>query len=94
MNIKTHQRTIRVTAIFFCLLLLCSLSTPPTVASAAKPAVKAHSYLVMDANSGSTLYSQSPNKKIYPASTAKIMTALVALDNVKETKKIKFTKSM
>lgn len=91
---KTHQRTTKVTAIFFCLLLISSFYTSPMAVSAAKPKVKAHSYLVMDANSGSTLYSQSPNKKIYPASTAKIMTALVALDNVKETKKITFTKGM
>lgn len=94
MNIKTPQRKGRITAVFLCMLLVCSFCTHPMVVSAAKPKVKAHSYLVMDANSGSTLYSQSSNKKIYPASTAKIMTALVALDNVKETKKITFTKDM
>lgn len=91
---KTHQRTTKITAIFFCLLLLSGFYTSLMPVSAAKPKVKAHSYLVMDANSGKALYSQNPSKRIYPASTAKIMTALVALENAKETKKIKFTKQM
>ena len=91
---KTHQRTTKITAIFFCLLLLSGFYTSLMPVYAAKPKVKAHSYLVMDANSGKALYSQNPGKRIYPASTAKIMTALVALENAKETKKIKFTKQM
>lgn len=94
MTKNTCQRKERRTAMLICLLLISSLCTPFTKVSASKPSVKAHSYLVMDANSGAALYSQSPDKKIYPASTTKIMTALVALDNAKETKKITFTKDM
>ena len=50
--------------------------------------------MVMDAHSGKKLYASKANKKIYPASTVKVMTAVVALDNLKKTKKIKFTKAM
>lgn len=45
-----------------------------------EPSVLAHAYAVMDVDSGSIIYSQDENKKIYPASTVKMMTALVAVE--------------
>ena len=59
-----------------------------------KPAVSAHAYVVMDANSGKVLYSQNPDKKIYPASTVKLMTALVVLDHCSLSEKVNITKKM
>ncbi len=44
-------------------------------------ATKSHAYVVMDANSGKILYKKKPNKQIYPASTAKLMTAVIAMEN-------------
>lgn len=44
------------------------------------PVVSAQSAVAIDLNSGVTLYEKDPNKKLLPASTTKIMTALVALD--------------
>ncbi len=69
-------------------------SSIPEVASAAVPSVQATAYVVMDANSGEVLYKKSMNKTIYPASTVKLMTAIVALDNASLDQKIKFTKKM
>lgn len=37
-------------------------------------------YVVMDAGSGEVLFGQDANKKIYPASTAKLMTAIVCVE--------------
>lgn len=48
----------------------------------------------MDANNGKVLFSQNAAKKIYPASTVKIMTALVVLSECKTTQKIKVTSQM
>lgn len=65
-------------------LLFVILSIMTTIAVQAKEvpfSTKSHAYVVMDANSGKILYYKNPNKKIYPASTAKIMTAVVALEN-------------
>lgn len=63
-------------------------------ASMKMPAVHAHAYVIMDANSGKTLFSYNANKKIYPASTVKLMTALVTLDKLSTSKKITITSSM
>ena len=81
--------------IFFILLLIFSLffsSTP--IQAAACPKVHAHAYVIMDANTGKVLLSKQSKKKIYPASTVKLMTALVVLDKYKTTKKIKITKQL
>jgi D-alanyl-D-alanine carboxypeptidase len=56
------------------------------------PHMYAHAYAVMDANSGKVLFGENVDGKIYPASTAKLMSAIVAvesgtpLDTVIETK--------
>jgi D-alanyl-D-alanine carboxypeptidase len=52
------------------------------------PEVSAHAYVVMDANSGEVLYSEHETNKIYPASTVKLMTAIVAMEQSSLTKKI------
>lgn len=41
----------------------------------------AHSYAVMDANTGEILFGEKVDKKIYPASTAKLMSAIVAVES-------------
>lgn len=44
------------------------------------PVVSAQSAMVVDMNSGVTLYEKDPQRGLFPASTTKIVTALVALD--------------
>lgn len=41
----------------------------------------AHSYAVMDANTGKILFGENVDKQIYPASTAKLMSAIVAVES-------------
>ena len=70
--------------LFLCLvwnaiLPLC-LSTEAKAAKG-KVNISAESAVVMDVQSGSILYSKNMNKKQYPASITKIMTALLALEN-------------
>lgn len=43
--------------------------------------VSANAYVVMDANSGEIIMSQDADKRIYPASTTKLLTAVVAVEN-------------
>lgn len=45
------------------------------------PHMYAHAYAVMDANSGEILFGEKVNKKIYPASTAKLMSAIVTVES-------------
>ena len=45
-------------------------------------AITAHSAILMDAATGKALYSRNVYKKVAPASTAKVMTALLVLENL------------
>lgn len=88
--------TNKMVSLLLVIVLVLGFTPTQTIltVSAKKPKTKSHAYVVMDANSGETIYTSKPNKKIYPASTVKIMTAIVALDHMKTTKKIKFGKKM
>lgn len=44
--------------------------------------------VLIDANTGTILYGKNENKKLYPASTTKIITAIIAIENCKLTDKI------
>lgn len=78
------------------IIIITNCFMVPNIQAAANkvPSVGAHAYMIMDANSGKTLLSYNANKKIYPASTVKLMTALVSLDKLSTSKKIRITNSM
>lgn len=50
---------------------------------AEKPQITATAAILIDAQTGNVLFEKNAEKKMYPASTTKIMTALVALEAVK-----------
>lgn len=60
----------------------------------AAPKTKAHAYYMIDAKTGKKILSKNANKMIYPASTVKLMTALVVLEHAEETKQITYTKKL
>lgn len=63
------------------LLLLLFIALPLQGQAKVKaPRKQCHAYVVMDAGSGEVLLGQDANKKIYPASTAKLMTAIVCVE--------------
>lgn len=76
-----------------CILQLCMTPIQPAKA-ASIPSVSAHAYVIMDASTGKVLYSYHADQKLYPASTVKLMTALVVLDRCSLSKKITVTKKM
>ena len=45
------------------------------------PKIGAEGAILMDANTGAILYAKNIDERLYPASTTKIMTSLVALEN-------------
>ncbi|MCX4325674.1 MAG: serine hydrolase [Lachnospiraceae bacterium] len=72
-----------------------SILPQAATAGAAVPSVQATAYVVMDANSGDVIYKKGMNKRIYPASTAKLMTAIVAVENIKDLDQaVRFTKKI
>jgi len=55
----------------------------------ASPAITAESAILIDASTGITLYEKNADKKLYPASTTKILTSLITIENCKPTEKVK-----
>lgn len=45
------------------------------------PMISAQSAVVMDVNTGTILYSKNPNEELYPASTTKLLTGLLVIEN-------------
>jgi D-alanyl-D-alanine carboxypeptidase len=79
-------------------LLLCAIIIAgfPTQAASAKsvPKTKAHAYYMIDADTGEKILSKNANKKIYPASTVKLLTALTVLDHASTSQQIVYTKKI
>lgn len=83
-------------SIIWFLTMTLVLTAVPSVKSraAAKPKTMAHAYYMIDAESGDKILSSHANKKIYPASTVKLLTALTVLDYADTNQKIKYTKKL
>lgn len=64
------------------LLVATILGSTNIITYAAKPQITAEAAILIDAQTGNVLYEKNAEKKMYPASTTKIMTALVALEAV------------
>ena len=55
------------------------------------PAISAQSAIVMDVDSGTVLYAKNIHEMLYPASTTKIMTCLLAVENVAMNENVEFS---
>jgi len=65
--------------------LLLSIATLPAFAAIpAPPAIEAVGYALIDAASGELLASSNPDQRVEPASITKVLTAYVALDEIKK----------
>ena len=81
------MRKVKIFSIFTTIILLCSVIVPATSASAAfTPRCELHSegiYMV-EMETNTVVVAKNENERMIPASTTKIMTALVALENIKD----------
>lgn len=75
MNLKKVRITALIGAIIFLIssMCVCAQTPPETLTSA---------MILTDADTGEVLYGKNENEKMYPASTTKIMVALLALENL------------
>lgn len=55
------------------------------------PKIGAQGAVLMEANTGIVLYAKNPDEKMYPASTTKILTSLVAIENSNLDEMVKFS---
>ncbi|MBE7031618.1 MAG: D-alanyl-D-alanine carboxypeptidase [Ruminococcaceae bacterium] len=70
-------------AMGLCLAAIIMLGATVPAFATPKPSPTAEAVILIDANTGNVLFEKNSEKVMYPASTTKIMTALVALDAVK-----------
>ena len=56
-----------------------------------EPDIDGHAVLLMEANSGAVVYSKNADEIMYPASTTKILTAIVVLENCSLDETVTFT---
>jgi len=69
-----------LTSILLSLLILALIGTPLATANDGSPAWMAHAVVLADADTGEILYARNEHQRIDPASTTKIMTALLAIE--------------
>lgn len=65
----------------FFILLIIFLSIFPVIGFAAEPDVASTSALLVEASTGKVLYEKNAHDKMYPASTTKVLTAILVLEN-------------
>lgn len=75
------NRTIKFTFIVLIVLILLFSISFPINATNVTPAIDSEAAYLMDAKTGKVIYEKNANEKKYPASTTKIMTAILALEN-------------
>ena len=74
-------------SVFISIISFFLLSIHPSYSESFEPSskslnnVNAEAYIVIDTKTNTTLYSKNENKKMYPASTTKILTAILVLEN-------------
>lgn len=90
------KKNVKVIIKLMLILLFISSTVFTNIVDAAtqNPTVSAHAYTVMDSNTGKILYTQDGDKRIYPASTVKMMTALIAVENSSLSRKITVKQSV
>lgn len=88
----------RICGFLMALVCLLSVIAAPneTYAAVTQPAdLKEHyAYAVIDARTGELLLGDQQDERVYPASTAKLMTALVLLDNAETDRVVEITSDM
>lgn len=63
-------------------ILITAMLPPLCVSASEPPAVQTQAVILADAATGQVLYQKNENERMYPASTTKIMVALLALENL------------
>ena len=69
-------------AVILAVVLVVFGSAVPVSASSEAPVVSAEAALVMDMTTGDILYEKAADKSMFPASTTKMLTAILAIENL------------
>ena len=78
--------------LFLSLILMLSLSPITAKAEIAQPSIAAEAAILMDADTKTVLYAKNADQLHYPASITKLMTALLAIENLSPDDTITFSR--
>lgn len=85
----------KVVCVVLSIVLMFSFSVVVSAEEESEPTVSAEAFVLYCADNGQIIYSKNENKKMKPASTTKIMTSLIALEEAAScNKKVTFTDEM
>ncbi|MDP4143054.1 MAG: D-alanyl-D-alanine carboxypeptidase family protein [Bacillota bacterium] len=82
-----------ISPIFLSILMLFSISSTAFAAENTPPAVVAKSAVTIDADTGEIIYAKDIDAKVYPASTTKLITAMLLTEAKKPTDELSYTQS-
>lgn len=82
-----------ISKLFIFILLISFIKSYTIYANTNKPAISSEAAILMDFDTGEILYNKNENKRFYPASITKIMTALLVLENTNLSDELVFSKS-
>lgn len=88
---SSYTTMLHLLSLTLLIMLVFLLYPAHSMAKIKGPKMNCKAYVVMDAGTGEVLFGQDENKKIYPASTAKLMTAIVCTEQGDVNSKIKTT---
>ena len=74
----------KLSALLITIMLTLAIIAPSAVYAAEEPKIAAKAVILIDAKNGNILFEKNPDDIMFPASTTKVMTALVTLDAVKK----------
>lgn len=70
----------KIIAIINILILILIIAFSKTVYATNEPTIYSEGAVLIEASTGNVLYEKNSNEKLYPASTTKILTAIIALE--------------
>ena len=76
-----NKKLFRIISLLLSIVLLMGMFTVPSFA-ADPPSITAEGAILIDLTTGEVLYEKEPDKRLYPASTTKLITAILALENL------------
>lgn len=74
----------KLSALLITIMLTLAIIAPSAVYAAEEPKIAAKAAILIDAKNGNILFEKNPDDILFPASTTKVMTALVTFDAVKK----------
>lgn len=80
MKLKKNKLNIKLLLFFLFILIIINISST-VFAKTSKPEISSPSAILVDNYTGSIVYEKNIDKKMYPASTTKILTAILTIEN-------------